>query len=297
MGFQTVSHVTSVAKEPHHIYSSSPMGSVNVPHTILNPRHLTPLQSFGDLTGIPEARAIEQHAVVTPIDATCLHQYLQAHPNRQLTNYLVTAFRDGFRIGHKGPRVTHYAPNLPSAFAHPEAIDRALAKEVSIGRIAGPFSSPPFTNLQCSGLGLVPKDGAGWRLIFYLSAPEGDSVNDFISPDEFSLRYHTIDDAMNILHGLGPNALMAKADLRSAFRLCPVSPIDWPLLGIHWRGQFFVDKCLPLGLWSSPYLIFNLLADALQWCLQHHFAVPHSFHYLNKFSLPAPLDRTFATGK
>ncbi len=88
---------------------------------------------------------------------------------------------------------------------------------------------------------------------------------------------------------LGPNALMGKADLKSAFRLCPVSPIDWPLLGIHWRGQFFVDKCLPFSLRSSPYL-FNLLADALQWCLQHHFAVLHSFHYLDDFFFAGPAD-------
>ena len=296
MGSQTVSHaqnvvshVTSVAKEPYHVYSPPLMGFRNVPHTIPNLGHPSPSPSFSDVTGILAAGDIKHHAVVTPIDATCLHHYLQAHPNRHLTNYLVDAFRGGFRIGHKGPRIARHAPNLTSAFVHPQVIDRALAKEVSLGRIAGPFSSPPFANLQCSGLGLVPKDGADRRLIFHLSAPEGASVNDFISPDEFSLRYHTIDDAMDILHGLGPNALMGKADLKSAFRLCPVSPIDWPLLGIHWRGQFFVDKCLPFGLRSSPYL-FNLLADALQWCLQHHFAVLHSFHYLDDFFFAGPAD-------
>ncbi len=225
MGSQTVyyaSHAQTVSHVTGHIYSPPLMGSCNVPHTS---------QSFSDVTGILEARDITHHAVVTPIDATRLHHYLQAHPNRHLTNYLVDAFRGGFRIGHKGPRIAHHAPNLTSAFVHPEVIDRVLAKEVSLGRIAGPFSSPPFSHLQCSGLGLVPKDGADWRLIFHLSAPEGASVNDSIPADDFSLRYHTIDDAMDILHGLGPNALMGKADLKS---------IDWPLLGIHCailRGQ------------------------------------------------------------
>ncbi len=86
---------------------------------------------------------------------------------------------------------------------------------------------------------------------------------------------------------------MAKADLKSAFRLCPVNPLDWPLLGFRWRKQFFVDKCLPFGL-SSPYL-FNLLADALQWCLLHHFDIHTSFHYLDDFFFAGLADTEVCT--
>ncbi len=84
--------------------------------------------------------------------------------------------------------------------------------------------------------------------------------------------YNTIDDATSLLHQCGPGALMAKADLKSAFRLCSVHPLDWPLLGIRWRNQYFVDKGLPFGLCSSPYL-FNLAA---------------SFHYLDNFFFSGP---------
>ncbi len=49
---------------------------------------------------------------------------------------------------------------------------------------------------------------------------------------------------------------MAKADLKSAFRVCPVHPRDWQLLGIRWRTQFFIDKCLPLGF-SGRHLRFH----------------------------------------
>ena len=62
----------------------------------------------------------------------------------------------------------------------------------------------------------------------------------------------------------------AKTDFKRAFMLCPVHPLDCPLLGIQWRNQYFVDKCLPFGLRSSPYF-FNLVSDALQWCLGCHF--------------------------
>ena len=61
-------------------------------------------------------------------------------------------------------------------------------------------------------------------------------------------------------------ALMAKVDLKNAFRLCPVRQEDCHLLGIHWHGKFFVDKCLPFGLQWAPYL-FNMVADVLE-CLE-----------------------------
>ena len=42
-------------------------------------------------------------------------------------------------------------------------------KEVSLGRIAGPFEKIPFTNFMQSPIGLVPKTGGKTHLIFHLS--------------------------------------------------------------------------------------------------------------------------------
>ena len=75
---------------------------------------------------------------------------------------------------------------------------------------------------------------------------------------------------------------MAKVDLKNAFRLCPVRPADWHLLGIHWRERYYVDKCLPFGLRSAPFL-FNMVADALQWILENYFGISNLFHYLDDF--------------
>ena len=66
---------------------------------------------------------------------------------------------------------------------------------------------------------------------------------------------------------------MAKVDLKNAFRLCPVRPKDWHLLGIYWHDSFYIDKCFPYGLRSAPFL-FNMIADALHWILQHYFGKP-----------------------
>lgn len=174
------------------------------------------------------------------------------------------------------------AKNLRSAFEHPEVIDKALHKELASNRMAGPFTIPPYPNLRCSGLEIVPKKDGSFRLINHLSAPMGDSNNDYIEPLDYSLQYSTIDDAVAICHRLGPGALMAKVDLKNAFRLCPVRPEDWHLLGIHRRNQFYVDKCLPFGLCSAPFF-FNMVADALEWILRSYFTTTNLFHYLDDF--------------
>ena len=85
---------------------------------------------------------------------------------------------------------------------------------------------------------------------------------------------------------------LSKVDLKSAFRLCPVHPGDWQLLGIHWQGRYVLLR-------SAPYL-FNMVADTIQWILHCHFQVSNSFHYLDDFSslgqpTPRPVTLQFQT--
>ena len=80
---------------------------------------------------------------------------------------------------------------------------------------------------------------------------------------------------------------MSKIDLKNAFRLIPVRPEDWNLLGICWRNRFFVDTCLPFGLRSAPHL-FNQLSIAIHWVLQHSYGVHHLLHYLDDFFTAGP---------
>jgi len=79
---------------------------------------------------------------------------------------------------------------------------------------------------------------------------------------------------------------MSKIDLKNAFRLVPVRPEDWNLLGICWQNQFYADTCLPYGPRSVPYL-FNQLSIAIHWILQHSYGVQYLLHYLDDFFMPA----------
>ena len=63
----------------------------------------------------------------------------------------------------------------------------------------------------------VPKHDRGWQIIYHLSAPFAQSVNDLIDPHAYSLSYCTIDETYKILNELGPGALMSKIDLKTLF--------------------------------------------------------------------------------
>jgi len=75
---------------------------------------------------------------------------------------------------------------------------------------------------------------------------------------------------------------MAKTDLKSAFRLMPIHPGDWNLLGIYWQSQYYIDLYLPFGLRSAPFL-FNQISGALEWILKHNYGLRHVIHILDNF--------------
>ena len=82
---------------------------------------------------------------------------------------------------------------------------------------------------------------------------------------------------------------MAKVDLKSAFRMIPVRHQDWCLLGMQWNDCLYIDKCLPFGLRSAPFL-FNQFADALSWIMRANYGVTSHIHYLDDYLLVGPAD-------
>ena len=94
-------------------------------------------------------------------------------------------------------------------------------------------------------------------MIMHLSAPHGLSINDGIDIEQHRFHYSSIDDATRLVANLGCNSALAKVDLKSVFRLIPINTLDWDLLGIYWRGSYYVDKQLPFGLRSAPFLFNN----------------------------------------
>ena len=88
--------------------------------------------------------------VSTPLNVDKLAFELVNHPNSSFVSNLISALRYGTRIGYLGPHKTRVSRNLISASQHPEVVSGNLQKEVQLGRIAGPFPSPPRPYLTCS---------------------------------------------------------------------------------------------------------------------------------------------------
>ena len=225
------------------------------------------------------------------INISNLAAQLKNHPVPQFATDLLHDLQWGCNIGYSGPRHARVTPNLKSALLQPQAVSDALEKELSRGDTAGPFSEPPIPNLQCSPLGVVPKKDGTWCIIMDLSSPHGSSINDHISKEQYTLHYATFNQALALVARHGKNALMAKLDIKHAFHLCPVRLADHELLGILWKGKYYIDLRLPFGLRSSPYL-FNRLADAFEWILKNNYHIRDLMHCLDDYFTVGPPQST-----
>lgn len=70
---------------------------------------------------------------------------------------MIKGFLHGFSIQYFGSVVAMRSPNLKSALDNPASVNDKLSKELTAGRIVGPFDVPPFDTFRTSPLGIVPK--------------------------------------------------------------------------------------------------------------------------------------------
>lgn len=227
----------------------------------------------------------------SPINVEQFKLELAQHPDRPTAQYIINGLEHGFSLMFApGSKLKPTIANCISACKHPKVIDDYLLKETNLGRVAGPFITSPLPNLHISRFGVIPKKSNNeWRLILDLSHPEGFSVNDGINPNSCHTQYCKVDDAIKLIMSTGKGALMAKLDVKSAYRILAVHPSDHYLLGMKWRSKFYVDLALPFGLRSAPF-IFNKVADMLAWILQHNYDIENLIHYLDDYFTLGPAD-------
>ena len=229
------------------------------------------------------------YPAASPLTVEAWEAGLASHPDQLFAGFVLRAIRHGVRVGFERGSV-QLKPrnhNMLSCMEHPEVVDRYIEEEVAKGRlrVVGPCELALHLGIQCSPFGVIPKKSRpnAWRLIVDLSSPEGHSVNDGISKELASVSYMSVDDVIACILNLGRGTLMAKRDIKQAYRNIPVHPQDQFLLGMKWRDTVFVDTRLPFGLRSAP-LLFTVIADALQWMLQEKGA-KRVFHYVDDFIL------------
>ncbi len=233
--------------------------------------------------------------VVTPLLWQRWEEELEEHPDREWVEFLVRGIKFGFRLGHDQSKVAteERGGSMYKASQHREIISKYLEEEVQNERV---WSVEQATEgIQCSPFGVIPKKGkpGRWRLIVNLSAPEGHSVNDGIDRELSSVAYTSVDDVIRRVLRLGKGALIAKADVKAAYRNIPVHPRDRWLLRMRWEGVTYVDGTLPFGLRSAP-LLFTAVGDAIEWIATQRGA-KWLRHYIDDFVAVGQLMRAVVT--
>lgn len=226
----------------------------------------------------------------SPIDYRRLSELLTDHTNKQFKEFLISGFEHGFDIGvSEFPSISHTCKNLASARREPDVVSNLLAGEVCNGYLVGPFQEipPQFSVYRVNPLGLVR---GKWpphkpRLIVDQSSPHDGSalsINELIPKENYSLKYITIDHAIQIILRLGPGTLCMKTDGRDAFKQVPTRPGVWSYQMVHHLGQFYFYSRLTFGSRSSPW-IYDQLSTAVQWIAQNVFGVKEMLHLLDDF--------------
>lgn len=202
---------------------------------------------------------------------------------------LVDGFSKGFRLNYTGPRIPTVCKNLISANQHAGKLLEKISSEISLGRIMGPFDEKPISTLRLSPVGVLPKTSGLWRMIIHLSYPRDNSVNDHIDESHCTVQYTSFDNIIRMISELGRGALLAKMDIKSAFRLLPVYPGDFDLLGFKFLGKYYIDKCLPMGC-AISCSIFEKFSSFLHWLIEYRTKHSTLDHYLDDFIFAGPRD-------
>jgi len=215
------------------------------------PRWVARLSKTEDIIHVPSTAT----AIITPLQMHIWWNLLANYPNQRVASFFISGLTYGFRIGYfSDTRLKSAKRNLPCALDHPEVVDQYLAEELSYNRLAGPYHINWASHMHISRFGVIPKHHQPnkWRLIIDLSHPAKHSVNDGIPKPLCSLSYITIDSAISCILNLGQGALLAKIDIKHAFRLLPVHPADHHLLAMRWKDSIFIDACHPFDCDQHP---------------------------------------------
>ena len=229
----------------------------------------------------------------SPVNIDVFREYLHGY-DLEKSLYLTSGFTQGFSIEFQGEErlsIDDNNPRLPADLV--PVMERKVREEIQAGRIKGPFSSPPLQDFRVSPIKVVPKKTPGsFRFIHNLSFPydEGMSVNSSIPRDRVSVRYCTLDDAIAHINQVGKGAWLAKTDIKSAFRIIPITPAEHHLLGFTWLGKFYYDTTIPMGC-SMSCSIFEAFSTAIQWVAQNKLRIPRIVHVLDDFLIIADSER------
>ena len=179
---------------------------------------------------------------------------------RQLSDYhdkrLVDYLEFGFPLGYISMEPPEQnTRNHASSTNYPCHVEKYLAKELGHGSLIGPFRGRPTDKTHMNPIMSRPKkDSSERRIILNLSfAPNNQSVNTGIPKSAFEGELiKTVLPApqhlANELLKTGRHAYIYGIDLARAYRQLRIDPGDWELMGLNWKGMWYLDKTPAFGV-------------------------------------------------
>ena len=186
--------------------------------------------------GAGAPQALQEKPIVTLLQAEAWRKGLAPHNDREWVAALVSGMQHEFRIGlREAPQCRTSTATTPSACEHAEVVDQYFQAQVSKGYMAGPFTSSECSGVVASSIAVIPKKEPGkFHIIVDMSSPNKGIINDNIRKQHTHVAYSSEEDAAHLMQHFGTNALLAKIDVKEAYRIIPIDPDDRPFLG---RGR------------------------------------------------------------
>lgn len=201
-------------------------------------------------------------------------KYLCDYDDKVICDFLEFGWPTGYSFDHP-PAI--FRQNHTSATAYPSHVAHYLNTELEHGAILGPYAEPPFNYMVTIPLMSRPKKNSdSRRIIMDFSFPEGQSVNSGIPKysylgNPYKLQYPTVDDYARMILSKGRGCLLYKVDVARAFRILPADPLDYPLLGIWWDGQYYLDTAIGFGLRTGS-MICQRVTNAVGYIMKKVYA-------------------------
>ena len=228
---------------------------------------------------------------VSVIDVEKLDELLVTHPDQARVQNTLNRLRFGADIGFRGPFTNTFQANCSSALEEPDKVDDVIKEGLSNGTVAGPYLQIPFPTCRVVPLQTAPKDQGKVRVIHNLSAPIGESVNNYTCAKDYPAKLPHPDDVPAMIAKYGTGTLISKLDVKSAYKLVPVRYKDWWVQVFFWKGAWFIEVALIFGGVSSVGL-WDEVAYLLDWIVQDIVRPPMNDldHYIDDFFAVGPGD-------
>lgn len=191
-----------------------------------------------------------------PVPSGLIHHawesFSTGHPDDP---FVLDGIKYGFPLQYVGPKLSAHNPERHhSDFNDHSHILEYLSTESRNNALIGPFHSSPFEEwLFTAPLMTRPKDHASKRrIIVDLSYPPDANVNMFINKNSLFGVLHShnlpiVNDLIEAARVRSFDCVVGIIDIQRAYRNIPTCPMDFPLLGIKYAGDIYIDTAMPFG--------------------------------------------------